>query len=31
MDCGIRVDGFDDFQEGDLIQSVTTEQVAATL
>ena len=25
--CG----GFDDFQEGDLIQSVTTEQVAATL
>lgn len=31
MDCGIRVDGFDDFEEGDLIQSVTTEQVAATL
>ena len=31
MDCGIRVDGYDDFQEGDLIQSVTTEQVAATL
>ena len=31
MDCGIRVDGFDEFEEGDLIQSVTTEQVAATL
>ena len=31
MDCGIRVDGYDDFQEGDLIQSVTAEQVAATL
>ena len=31
MECGIRVDGFDDYQEGDLIQSITTEQVAATL
>ncbi|MDE2713865.1 MAG: translation initiation factor IF-2 [Verrucomicrobiota bacterium] len=31
MECGIRVDGFDDYQEGDLIQSITTEQIAATL
>jgi len=31
MECGIRVDGFDDYQEGDLIQSITTEKVAATL
>jgi len=31
MDCGIRVDGYDEYEEGDLIQAVTTEQVAATL
>jgi|TARA_B110000495_G_C23039234_1_gene622160 translation initiation factor IF-2 len=31
MECGIRVEGFDDYQEGDLIQSITTEQIAATL
>ena len=31
MECGIRVNGFDDYQEGDLIQSITTEQIAATL
>jgi hypothetical protein len=31
MECGIRVDGFDDYQEGVLIQSITTEQIAATL
>jgi translation initiation factor IF-2 len=31
MECGIRVDGFDDYQEGDLIQSITTEHIAATL
>ena len=31
MDCGIRVDGYDEYEEGDVIQSVTTEQVAATL
>ena len=31
MECGIRVAGFDDYQEGDLIQSITTEHIAATL
>ena len=31
MECGIRVNGFDDYQEGDLIQSITTEKIAATL
>ncbi|MDG2214871.1 MAG: translation initiation factor IF-2, partial [Verrucomicrobiota bacterium] len=31
MDCGIRVDGYDEYEEGDLIQAVTTEQVAAKL
>ena len=31
MDCGIRVDGYDNYEEGDIIQSVTTEKVAATL
>ena len=31
MDCGIRVDGYDEYEEGDLIQAVTTEQIAATL
>ncbi|MFP6902181.1 MAG: translation initiation factor IF-2 [Verrucomicrobiia bacterium] len=31
MECGIRVEGFDDYQEGDLIQSITTEHIAATL
>ena len=31
MECGIRVDGFDDYQEGDIIETVTIEKVAATL
>jgi translation initiation factor IF-2 len=31
MECGIRVNGFDDYQEGDLIQSIATEKIAATL
>jgi len=31
LDCGIRVDGFDDYKEGDLIQFVVVEKVAATL
>ena len=31
MECGIRVDGFNDYQEGDLIQAVSIEKIAATL
>jgi len=31
LDCGIRVDGFDDYKEGDLIQFVVVEKVAASL
>ena len=31
MECGIRVDGFDDYKEGDIIETVTIEKVAATL
>ena len=31
MECGIQVDGFDDYQEGDVIETITTEKVAATL
>ena len=31
MECGIRVDGFDDYQEGDVIETVTVEKIAATL
>jgi translation initiation factor IF-2 len=31
MECGIRIDGFGDFQEGDLIECYTLEKVAQTL
>ena len=31
MECGIRIDGFDDFQPGDLIECYTVEKVAAKL
>ena len=31
MECGIRIDGYNDFQIGDVIESYTTEKVAAKL
>jgi translation initiation factor IF-2 len=31
MECGIRIDGFDDFQPGDAIESYTVEKVAPKL
>jgi hypothetical protein len=31
MDCGIRVEGFNDFQEGDVIEAYSIEKVAAQL
>ena len=31
MECGIRIDGFDEFQVGDVIECYTIEKVAAKL
>ena len=31
MECGIRLEGFDDFQEGDVVECYTTEKVAQKL
>ena len=31
MECGIRLDGFDDFKEGDIVECYTQEKVAQSL
>lgn len=31
MECGIRIDGFDDYQIGDTIESYAVERIAAKL
>ena len=31
MECGIRLDNFEDFEEGDVIEVFTTEKLAPTL
>jgi translation initiation factor IF-2 len=31
MECGIRVEGFGDFQEGDVIECYSVEKVAQKL
>ena len=31
MECGIRLDGFDEFKEGDIIECYSQEKVAQSL
>jgi len=31
MECGIRIDGFQGYQEGDIIETYTLEKVAQQL
>jgi translation initiation factor IF-2 len=31
MECGIRLDGFDDFKEGDIVECYMQEKVAQKL
>jgi translation initiation factor IF-2 len=31
LECGIRIDGFNDFEVGDIIESYTIEKVAQSL
>ena len=31
MECGIRLDGFDDFKEGDIVECSTHEKIAQSL
>jgi len=31
MECGIRIDGFDQFEEGDIIECFSLEEIAQEL